>query len=183
MARGLPAFIGGRGKAVHQPQRGRAVAAVLHEGQPFGIGNEVAGEPDRADEGAMRGLFIVEMEAVVAVSDGVDALVERDPFLSRMLRRREAPGRIIGRRDRVLGKGVQDVGQHQFLMLLLVVEADLDQRRELDEALLAGSLEELDHGGIDMPAIVGDLVRAGAGQVAALVAGMPGTRADIVGIE
>ena len=82
VARRLPALVGRGGKAVHQPQRRRAVAAVLHEGQPFGIGDEVAGEPDRADEGAVRGLFIVEMEAVVAVADGVDALVEGDPFLA-----------------------------------------------------------------------------------------------------
>ena len=34
-----------------------------------------------------------------------------------------------------------------------------------------------------MPAIGGDLVRARAGQVAALVAGMPGTGADVIGIE
>ena len=184
MAGGLPALVGCGGKAVHQPQRGGAVAAVFHEGQPFGIGDEVAGEPDRADKSAVRGLFIVEMEAVVGMPDGVDALVDGDPFLSRMLRRRrEAPGWIIGRRDRVLGKGVQDVGQHQFLMLLLVVEADLDQRREAGEALLTGGLEELDHGGIDMPAIGGDLVRARAGQVAALMPGVPRTRADIIGIE
>ena len=70
---------------------------------------------------------------------------------------------------------MQDVGQHQFLMLLLVVEADLDQRHELGEALLAGGLEELDHGGVDMPAIGGDFVGARAGEVAALVAGVPGT--------
>ena len=123
------------------------------------------------------------MEAVVGMPDGVDALVEGDPFLCRTLRRREAPGWIIGRRDRVLGKGVQDIGQHQFLMLLLVVEADLDQRRELGEAPLAGGLEELDHGGIDMPAIGGDLVGARAGQVAALVPGVPRASADIIGIE
>src|SRR6476620_8285014 len=68
-------------------------------------------------------------------------------------------------------------------MLLLVVEADLYQRHELGEGLLAGGLEELDHGGIDMPAIGGDLVRAWAGQVAALVAGVPGTCRDVIGIE
>ena len=68
-------------------------------------------------------------------------------------------------------------------MLLLVVEADLDQRRELREGLLAGGLEELDHSGIDMPAIGGDFIGARAGEVAALVAGVPGTCGDIIGIE
>ena len=55
--------------------------------------------------------------------------------------------------------------------------------RELGEALLAGGLEELDHGGVDMPAIGGDFIGARAGQVAALVAGVPGTCADVIGIE
>ena len=62
---------------------GVRVAAVLHEGEPFGIGDEVAGELDRADQRAVRGLLIVEMEAVVGVADGVDALVEGDPFARR----------------------------------------------------------------------------------------------------
>ncbi len=78
---------------------------------------------------------------------------------------------------------MQDIRQHQFLVLLLVVEADLDQRGELRQALLVGGLEELDHGGIDMPAIGGDFVGARTSQVAALVAGVTGTCADVVGIE
>ena len=113
----------------------------------------------------------------------MDALVEGDPFVSAALRCREAPRRIVGRRDRVLRKGVQDVGQHQFLMLLLVIEADLDQRDQFCQRGLIGGLEEFHHGGIDMPAIGGDFVGARAGQVAALVAGMPGAGADVIGIE
>ena len=90
---------------------------------------------------------------------------------------------IVGRRDRVLRKGVQDVGQHQFLMLLLVIEADLDQRHQLPERVLAGLVKEFHHGGIDMPAIGGDLVGARTGQMAALVAGVARAGADIIGIE
>ena len=80
-------------------------------------------------------------------------------------------------------EGVQDVGQHQFLMLLLVVEADFDQRRERRQRVLIGLVEEFHHGGVDMPAIGGDLVGAGAGQMAALVAGVPRSGADVIGIE
>ena len=46
-----------------------------------------------------------------------------------------------------------------------------------------GLVKEFHHGGVDMPAIGGDLVGAGAGQMAALVAGVPRSGADIVGIE
>ena len=78
---------------------------------------------------------------------------------------------------------VQDVGQHQFLMLLLVIEADFDQRRQRRQRVLAGLVEEFHHGGIDMPAIGGDFVGAGTGQMAALVAGVPRAGADVIGIE
>ena len=80
-------------------------------------------------------------------------------------------------------EGVQDVGQHQFLMLLLVIEADFDQRRERPQRVLAGLVEEFHHGGVDMPAVGGDLVGARTGQMAALVAGVARAGADIVGIE
>ena len=68
-------------------------------------------------------------------------------------------------------------------MLLLVVEADLDQRHQPGEGVLAGGLEEFHDGRVDMPAIGGDFIGARAGQMAALVAGMAGAGADVIGIE
>ena len=68
-------------------------------------------------------------------------------------------------------------------MLLLVVEADFHQRRDRRQRVLAGLVKELHHGGVDMPAVGGDFVGAGTGQMAALVAGVPRSGADIVGIE
>src|SRR2546426_12750517 len=115
MARGLPALVAGGGKTVHQPQRRRRVAAVLHEGEPFGIGDEVAGEFYRADQRPVRGLLIVKMKAVVAMADGMDALVEGDPFLARAARSRKVPRRIVGRRGRVLRKGGQGARSAPFL--------------------------------------------------------------------
>ena len=66
-------------------------------------------------------------------------------------------------------KRVQDVGQHQFLMLLLMVEADFHQRCDRRQGVCIGLVKELHHGGVDMPAVGGDFVGAGAGQMAALV--------------
>ena len=131
----------------------------------------------------MRGFLVVEMEAVVGMPDGVDAFVDRDPFLAGPGCSREGPRRIVGGWNRVLRERVQDVRQHQFLMLLLVVEADLDQRRDRLQCVVAGLLKEFHHCGVDMPAVGGDFLNAGAGQMAALVAGVPRSGADIVGIE
>jgi hypothetical protein len=41
---------------------------------------------------------------------------------------------------------VQDVGQHQFLMLLLVIETDLHQWRDRRQRGLAGLMKEFHHG-------------------------------------
>src|SRR5258707_13581938 len=68
-------------------------------------------------------------------------------------------------------------------MLLFVIEADFHQRRDRSQRVVAGLVKELDHGGIDMPAVGRDFVSARPGQVAALVPGVPGSGADIVGIE
>ncbi len=40
---------------------------------------------------------------------------------------RRLPIGIVGGRDRVLREGMQDVGEQKLLMLLLVIDADLDQ--------------------------------------------------------
>ena len=80
-------------------------------------------------------------------------------------------------------KGVKDVGQHQFLMLLLVVEADLDQRRDGAQLVVTGFTEEFHHRRIDVTAIGRDLVGGGPGQIAAPVPGVTGSGADVIGIE
>ncbi|WP_449340936.1 low temperature requirement protein A [Streptomyces canarius] len=66
------------GKSVHQPQRRLAIAAVIHEGEPLGVGDEIAcGFRGRPARGARA--FVVEMEAVVGMPDGVDAFDQRRP--------------------------------------------------------------------------------------------------------
>ena len=171
------------GKTVHQPERRGRIAAVIHESEPFGIADEIARDADRANERAMRRLFVVEMKAVVGVANAMNAFLQFEPFLAITVRSRKRPRRIIGRRNRVLRKGMQDVGEHQFLVLLLVIEPDLHQRRQLAERVFARALEEFHHRRIDVAAIGGDFVGRGPGQMAALVAGVPGAGADIIGIE
>jgi len=95
MAGRLPLLALDSGEAIHQPQRRGRIAAVLHEGEPFGIGDEIARQPYGPDQGPVRGFLIVEMKAVVAVADAVDALVERRPLLAAMVRGREAPDSAV----------------------------------------------------------------------------------------
>src|SRR5262249_59422926 len=67
-------------------------------------------------------------------------------------------------------------------MLLFMVEADFDQGSYASPHVLARRLEEFHHGRIDMPAIGGDLLGAGTGDMAALMAGVAGAGADIIGV-
>src|ERR1700681_743151 len=68
-------------------------------------------------------------------------------------------------------------------MLLLVVEADLDQWRDRGELVLFGLVKKLLCRSIHMPAVGRDFIGAGPSQVAALMTGMAGAGADIIGIE
>src|SRR6266436_581653 len=68
-------------------------------------------------------------------------------------------------------------------MLLLVVEADLDQRRDGSELVLAGLAEEFCDRCIDISTIGADLIGAGTGDIAAVIPGMTRAGADVIGIE
>ncbi len=61
---------------------------------------------------------------------------------------------------------MQNIGEQQFLVLLLVIEPDLDDRNEFGE--IGRGFDQLRHRAIDMRAISGDLGRARPRHQAAL---------------
>jgi hypothetical protein len=77
---------------------------------------------------------------------------------ARQPRMRHQPiGAVVGR-ERVLREGMQDVGEDQLLMLLLVIEADLEDAQHLRQARRRGGGDEPLHRFIDVGAERGDLV-------------------------
>ena len=82
----------------------------------------------------------IERKAVLASADLDDSGASRmeGQRLGREAGRRGEFG--VGRLDRVLGERGEDVGQEQFLMLLLMVDAELDQlerrRRQIGEGIV-----------------------------------------------
>src|SRR5260370_29202172 len=98
---------------------------IAHKWGPLGFGDEMAGEPHGADKRAMRRRFIIEAEAVVLAPHRMNAFGQFTPVIARRGALRPAPIGIIDRRRRVFRESVHNVGQHQFLMLLLVMKADL----------------------------------------------------------
>ena len=96
--------------------------------------------------------FVVERETFSVMADQGDAagmLVPKNPLVSRKrIGRRCFPYR---RPKRILEERVLDVGQQQFLVLLLVRDAQFDQ------ASMSGIVQQRRHGVIDMGAPITDL--------------------------
>ena len=78
----------------------------------------------------MGGAFVVVGEAFAAVPDFVHAAGNLTPMPSagRRFRRRSGSLAVSGP-QRIRGEQSQDIGQHQLLVLLLVVDAHLDQAK------------------------------------------------------
>ena len=111
---------------------------------------------DRSDQHPMRRALVVEAVAVALMADGVDAFGKLGVTLLRVGFRR-LPVRVVGGIGRVLRKGVQDVGEHQLLMLLLVVQADLQNARDLGPRRAARLGDQRFSRRIDMRAVLRDL--------------------------
>jgi hypothetical protein len=127
--------------------------------------------------------LVVVAKAVAVVADFVEPFLERDPRqlgrIGRHVRRQVA----VGGPQRVDGEDVLDVRHEQFLMLLLVVQADLDQRTERRHELGVGRRQQLLHVVVHVGAVVVHLLHRGARDVAALVAAVALARLDVVRVE
>ena len=111
---------------------GVAIAAVLHEREPFGIGDEPVGEPEGMQRASCAGCSLSQAKALPVVADAMDAAAIADPAERlRLQTARKSRGRaLICRAQRICGEERQNVGQQQLLVLLLMIDADLDQARD-----------------------------------------------------
>ena len=106
--------------------------------------------------------LVVEMKAVALVPDQMNA--GRNIGIASLAgRRRKLPAIVINGIGRVLRKGMQNVGQQQFLMLLFVMQPDLEDRKNRNRRGLVRNFDQLRHRGIHMRPIRRDVLRiAGA---------------------
>ena len=106
--------------------------------------------------------LVVEAIALAVMADLVDTGGHVDEAARPKRRARRLPIRIVGRIGRVLREGVQDIGEQQFLVLLLVMQADLENfEHALRFRRRHGFDQPLDRL-IDMGAIAGDVRRRSA---------------------
>ena len=126
--------------------------------------------------------FAVEMKGLRIGADRDDAPGDIDQAGRRGLHARRTgcgPVRAIGRPQGILGEQVQDIGQEEFLVLLLVGQPQIEHGQG---AGIAG-IEQAVHVSVDMGAVGEDLVQGRPGQHATAGTGMPCTDSVVVGIE
>ena len=128
------------------------------------IGHRPRGQLEVLEVDPVPRTFVVEAEPAPLVADRLQPAAERPPLASvaRVPVPRPRRVRAIGRPQRVLRQRVLDIGDDQFLMLLLVIEPQLDDRRDLREAASIGRREEVRDRRIDRRAIGVDLRQARA---------------------
>ena len=164
--------------AFGQPQRSIAVAARVDEGEVVAVRHQMRGQRVRLHVLAVARQLVVEAEAVAVVADVDQAAGKTDPR-----RRHNALGRsrrrwrvgAVGRVQRALRQQMQDVGEDQFLVLLLVLHTEFDQRRQCFNVGIVGVAipvgQQTRDAGVDIGAPGAHLVHRRARQQAA-----PGAR-------
>lgn len=167
--------------SLRQPQFRPRIAAVAHEGQVFVLRHEPVGQVEAAQQRVMGRAFIVEGEAVAVVADAGHATRVLGPAGRRGGRQGGGAVGRVGRPERVGVQQVLDVGEDQFLVLLLVVEPQFQQGVESRVAGLAG--DQRVHGFVHMLAVAQYLGQVRAREQAALRPRMARADGVVVGVE
>ncbi len=117
------------------------------------------------------------------MSDLVHPLGDINPRERRHRARRDETGFTIGGTQRIHPQHMFDVGQHQFLVLLLVVGAEFDERRRRMRRVVPDRLDQGQHRLVDVATIVQHLCQRGACGQTALGTAMPLPGLEVVRVE
>src|SRR5579883_2370165 len=181
--RRFPALLAYRRPAVGEPEFGAAIAAILDEVEILAAGRRARGQTEGFEPDLVARRLIVKGETGAAMPDLIQPAGKFDPgerrggLLHLQLRR------LIARQQRVDPKDVLDIHQDQFLMLLLVVKAELDERRGGLPLRRVGALDEPRHRGADMVAIGGNRIEGRPRQQPALRPRVAGSDRLVIGVE
>src|SRR5262249_30480070 len=179
--RPLPTLAVHRVPAVCEPKRRRGIAAVLGELDPLGVGHAARGELERTDQLLVTRAFVVIGEAIAIMPDLEDPAVKGHEGWRRSLARGHAGPRLaIGRLERFCGEWRKNVGEEQLLVLLLVIDAELDELSRLGPKRL---LEQPAKRLVDESTIGTHLIGGGTRKQAAFGTWLPRAYALVIGVE
>jgi hypothetical protein len=85
--------------------------------------------------------FVVETKAIAVMADLVDAGRQIGISTLRRSAARQLPVGVVNRIRRILRECVQDVGDQQFLMLLLMMQTDFEQRKKFRRAVVGDRVD------------------------------------------
>ena len=135
----------------------------------------------RAEVGPVAGQLVVEAESPARRARSRGSLPDTRSRCGCGRRRRFGhPHGVVGRQQRIARQDVLDVHQQELLVLLLVLDAELDQRRRRPPR---GLSRRVGHGLVDVGPVLGDLLDPGPGQQPPVVPRIPGAHALVVGVE
>jgi hypothetical protein len=125
--------------------------------------------------------LVVEREVAARMAGFHDALATGQEAQRYRRRRDIIRCRLrVGRLQRVAPESVLDVGKQQLLVLLLMLQAQFDQHAQCGVVV---ACQPFAHGVVDATAVVAHFVQRGAGQQAALRAGVHRPHGLVVGVE
>ncbi len=118
---------------VRQPEGRMAVSTVGDESPIFVIRDRTTRDREVVQQHFVAGCLVVERESIAFMTELCDTAAEVDES---HCRRRGTHDAVSGldecRTERIDRKDMLDVREHQFLVLLLVIEAEFRQRAEID---------------------------------------------------
>src|ERR1700722_384110 len=147
-----------------EPQLGLAIAAIGHELRVLAAGHKPVGQSKGLQPNLMARHFVIEAETVAGVPRFFQAALKlseicRPDIFSVLGSLSPVPCLLVIRPQRIGKERIQNVGQQQLLVLLLVVCAELDASQRF---WLRLTLEEPFHRGVHMLAITSDFIEARA---------------------
>ncbi len=161
-----------------KPELRPLVAAILDEADEVPVRHRVRGDLERLQPHAMARHLVVEPEAAAIMADVVKPAGEGDPARLARPDRSQGPLLLVRRPERVARQQVLEVGEDELLVLLLVLQAQLEQ---LGRVRLAR--EQILDGKVDMASIRENGVEARARKKAALRTRMALADRLVVGVE
>jgi hypothetical protein len=162
--------------AVREPPLRILVSARFDELEELAVRHRTRGELERLREDLVAGSFVVEREPGAVVTDRVEAAFEPEEPQRRRGDRRGRGALPVAGPQRIQREEVLQVGQHQLLVLLLVVEPELERGRRL-------AVEQARDSAVDVRAVLEDFPEVGSRHLPAHRPGHALADRVVVGIE
>ena len=167
---------------VRQPQLRIVVAARFDEGKVLAVGHAAVRNLECGDVDRMPRTLIVEGETLTVVAQLAQTGVESGPTRWCRARGRGVP-LLVCRRDAVLKQDVLDVHEQQFLVLLLMLHAELEKKRDLRPARLRRAIDQGRQGCVNLRAIGQNLAHGRSSDQPPLRSRVPLADRLVIGVE